>query len=76
MFGNGIGALNVYIRGSNSGDRKVWSLTGDAGTAFIPEIVCIRQRRILKNLFCLAASPKSVMVATNSAPNFYLEDYI
>ena len=36
MFGNGIGALNVYIRGSNSGDRKVWSLTGDAGTLFIP----------------------------------------
>ena len=35
MFGNGIGALNVYIRGSNSGDRKVWSLTGDAGKLFI-----------------------------------------
>ena len=31
MFGNGIGSLNVYIRGTNSGDRKVWSLTGDAG---------------------------------------------
>ena len=33
------------------------------------------QRWILKKLFCLAASPKSVMVATNSAPNIDLEDY-
>ena len=29
----------------------------------------------LKKLFCLADSPKSVMVATNSAPNFDLEDF-
>ncbi len=28
-----------------------------------------------KNFFCLAASPKSVMVTTNSAPNFDLEDF-
>ncbi len=47
MFGNGIGALNVYIRGSNSGDRKVWSLTGDAGTAFIPLNTCIRHFPLL-----------------------------
>ncbi len=33
------------------------------------------QRWILKNLVCLAASPKSVMVASNSAPNFGLEDF-
>ena len=33
-------------------------------------------RWILKKLFCLAASPKSVMVATNSAQNFDLEDLL
>ena len=31
MYGNGIGSLNVYVRGSSSGDIKIWSLTGDAG---------------------------------------------
>ncbi len=30
----------------------------------------------LKKLFCLAASPKSAMVATNLAPNFDLEDFL
>ena len=29
----------------------------------------------LKKTFCLAASPKSVMVTTNSTPNFDLEDF-
>ena len=33
------------------------------------------QRWILKKLLCLAASLKSAMVATNSAPNFDLEDF-
>ncbi len=33
-------------------------------------------RWILKNRFCLAASSKSVMVATNSLPNFELEDFL
>lgn len=31
MFGNGVGSLNVYVRGSVSGDVKIWGLTGDAG---------------------------------------------
>jgi len=31
MFGNGVGSLNVYMRGSSSGDSKIWGLTGDAG---------------------------------------------
>ena len=31
MYGNGIGSLNVYVRGANSGDNKIWGLTGDAG---------------------------------------------
>ena len=34
MFGNGIGSLNVYVRDSKV-DRKIWGLTGDAGTAYI-----------------------------------------
>ena len=31
MYGNGIGSLNVYVRGATSGDSKIWGLTGDAG---------------------------------------------
>ena len=31
MYGNGIGELNVYVRGSLSGDSKIWGLTEDAG---------------------------------------------
>ena len=31
MYGNGIGSLNVYVRGAGSGDTKIWGLTGDAG---------------------------------------------
>ena len=31
MYGNGIGSLNVYVRGASSGDIKIWGLTGDAG---------------------------------------------
>ena len=31
MYGNGIGSLNVYVRGASSGDSKIWGLTGDAG---------------------------------------------
>ena len=30
MFGNGVGALNVYVRGGQT-DKKIWGLTGDAG---------------------------------------------
>ncbi len=33
------------------------------------------QRWILKKLFCIAASLKSVMVTTNSAQNLYLGDF-
>ncbi len=34
-----------------------------------------KQRWILKKLFRIAASPKSIMVATDLAPNFDLEDF-
>ena len=31
MYGNGVGSLNVNVRGASSGDSKIWGLTGDAG---------------------------------------------
>ena len=31
MYGHGIGSLNVYVRGGQAKDRKIWGLTGDAG---------------------------------------------
>jgi len=31
MYGNGVGSLNVYVKGASSGDVKIWGLTGDAG---------------------------------------------
>ena len=31
MYGHGIGSLNVYVRGGQPEDRKIWGLTGDAG---------------------------------------------
>jgi len=31
MYGNGVGDLNVYVRGASSGDSKIWGLSGDAG---------------------------------------------
>ncbi len=43
---------------------------------FVQIITQIYLTWILKKLFCLAASPKSVMVATNSAPNFDFEDFL
>ena len=31
MYGHGVGSLNVYVRGGQAEDRKIWGLTGDAG---------------------------------------------
>ena len=31
MYGNGVGDLNVYVRGASTGDSKIWGLSGDAG---------------------------------------------
>ena len=31
MYGHGVGELNVYVRGGQAKDRKIWGLTGDAG---------------------------------------------
>ena len=51
MYGNGIGSLNVYVRGANTGDRKIWGLTGDAGIGLKRKIkVCQYEYYINKKI--------------------------
>jgi len=67
MYGNGIGSLNVYVRGANTGDRKIWGLTGDAGNNWYMGQAPIASTEAFKIVF-------EGVVGRNSLGNVAIDD--